>query len=148
MAKKNKIKLLMSNKRYENKSNDNHRKLPLNRHKKSESNGYNNHRKVPLNRHKKSKSNGYNNHRKISLKPPTKPAPKPPKSSKPPMKMRLNSNKCKVIMKGFMLKRGKYNISFKKRYFELLTNKQLYYYKNFNKGRGIDKKGVIDLNIV
>ena len=100
-------------------------------------------------KHKNGHKNGHNNghRRNKSLRVPLKPAPKPPK---PPVDLLVGNGKCKVIVKGFMLKRGKYNKAYKKRYFELKSNKNLHYYKKYdgNKGGGVDLKGVIDLQFV
>jgi len=55
----------------------------------------------------------------------------------------------RVIKEGFMRKKGNFwNRAFKKRYFKLLENRQLIYYKSYADGVASEERGVADLSVV
>eukprot|EP01083_Nonionella_stella_P112551 331247_1 len=60
-----------------------------------------------------------------------------------------NQKRYKVIKEGFMMKKGNvWNTAFKKRYFKLFENKQLFYYKTYENGMASDQRGMANLNVI
>jgi len=61
----------------------------------------------------------------------------------------LNGQQQRILKSGWMMKTGNFwNKSFKKRYFQLLHNKCLLYYKQFEHGQASEQRGMADLSIV
>jgi len=66
-----------------------------------------------------------------------------------PKYMNVNGVDLRIIKEGFMMKKGNiWNKAFKKRYFKLLQNRYLYYYKSFEDGVATDERGYADLTVV
>lgn len=62
---------------------------------------------------------------------------------------RLKGNGPKVVRRGFMSKKGvAWNRAYRRRYFELMADKRLRYFKEFKDGVAVDEKGVADLREV